>query len=132
MDEQIKKELQEKIDEAQKLFDQKPIVQTIFTTAKPTNTLNAGILMGDGHDRQDLGIQIEKDSVMKIKQINPNFKSNLTLRLLTNDSHTENMVQVGYTTVFFGLLKQVILQMHVGGHCMKPDTDIRDISWEEE
>lgn len=90
--EQIQKELQEKIDKAQKLFDQKPIFQEITTTIKPTNTLNAGILMGSGHDRQDLGIQLEKDSVIKIKQINPNFKENLSLRLLTNDSHTESSI----------------------------------------
>lgn len=89
----IKKELEGKIDEAQKLLNQKPIVQTLETTVKPDNTLNAGIRMGNGHDRQDLGFQLDKDSIIKIKQTNPNFKENLTLRLLTNDSYTESFIQ---------------------------------------
>ncbi|MFS1046757.1 toxin Cry1Ac domain D-VI-related protein [Enterococcus faecium] len=89
----IKKELEGKIDEAQKLLNQKPIVQTLETTVKPDNTLNAGIRMGNGHDRQDLGFQLDKDSIIKIKQTNPNFKENLTLRLLTNDSYTESSIQ---------------------------------------
>ncbi|PCE02221.1 viral enhancin protein [Enterococcus hirae] len=88
----LKKELQDKINQAQKLLNQRPIVYTIETSIKPTNTLNAGILMGNGHDRQDLGFQLEKGSIIKIKQINSNFKENLTLRLLTNDSHTESSV----------------------------------------
>ena len=69
------------------------IIKEIITTEKPLNTLNAGILMGTDHDRQDLGIQLEKDSVIKIKQVNANYKEKLVLRLLTNDSHTET-----YTT----------------------------------
>ena len=88
----LKKELQDKIDQAQQLLNKKPITYTIETSTQPTNNLNAGILMGNGHDRQDLGIQLEKDSIIKIKQVNPNFKENLTLRLLTNDSHTESSV----------------------------------------
>lgn len=49
--------------------------------------------MGNNHDRQDLGIQIEKGSKIKIKQVNPNFKANLKLRLLNDDSHTESSVE---------------------------------------
>lgn len=85
-----KQPLQQKIDQAQKLLDVRPFTKEIMVTEKPTNTLNAGISMGSGHDRQDLGIQLEKNATIKIKQINPKYKENLTLRLLTNDSHTES------------------------------------------
>lgn len=84
-----KQELQEKLDEAQDLLDARPFTQEIMVTGKPTNTINAGIMMGNGHDRQDLGIQLEKDSIIKIKQTNPNFTEDLELYLLTNDSETE-------------------------------------------
>lgn len=91
-DQAVKQELLEKINKAQNLLDQKPIIQTLQTTNKPNNTLNADIRMGNGHDRQDLGFQLEKDSLIKIKQTNPNFKEKLTLRLLTNDSETESSI----------------------------------------
>ncbi|WP_225600196.1 putative mucin/carbohydrate-binding domain-containing protein [Enterococcus faecalis] len=89
-----KNELQIKLDTAKKLFDEniKRTVKEINITVKPTNNLNAGIHMGNGHDRQDLGMQITKDSTIKIKQINPNYKDRLVLRLLTNDSVTESSI----------------------------------------
>lgn len=92
-DSQKKQELQNKLDQEQKFLGTRLFTKELMITGKPTNTLNAGILMGNGHDRQDLGIQLEKNATIKIKQINPNFKENLSLRLLTNDSHTET-----YTT----------------------------------
>lgn len=88
-----RQELQNKLDQEQKFLGTRLFTKELMVTGKPTNTLNAGILMGNGHDRQDLGIQLEKNATIKIKQINPNFKENLSLRLLTNDSHTET-----YTT----------------------------------
>lgn len=48
--------------------------------------------MGQGHDRQDLGIQLAKGATITIKQTNPNYTGNLSLRLLTNDSQTESAV----------------------------------------
>lgn len=66
--------------------------QVIQTTPYPANTANAGIMMGQGHDRQDLGIQLKKGAKITVKQTNPNFSGTLTLRLLTNDSHTESSV----------------------------------------
>ncbi|MFQ6835536.1 MAG: toxin Cry1Ac domain D-VI-related protein [Enterococcus faecalis] len=91
-DGELKRKLQDRVALAQRLFDKKPITKKLFVTAKPTNTLNAGIKMGNGHDRQDLGIQIEKGTKIKIKQTNPNFKEKLILRLLNDDSHTESSV----------------------------------------
>jgi len=87
--EQKKQKLQEKLDQARTILNQRPFTKEIMVTEKPMNTLNAGVLMGNGHDRQDLGIQLEKGTVIKIKQINPQFKENLKLRLLTNDQYTE-------------------------------------------
>lgn len=92
-DSKDKQPLQQKLNQAQQLMNARPFTKEIMVTEKPTNTLNAGILMGNGHDRQDLGIQLEKNSIIKIKQVNPNFKESLSLRLLTNDSQTET-----YTT----------------------------------
>lgn len=73
--------------------------QTIHTTPYPANTANAGILMGQGHDRQDLGIQLAKGATITIKQTNPNYTGNLTLRLLTNDSQTESAVDFSKSNV---------------------------------
>ncbi|MBO1137576.1 putative mucin/carbohydrate-binding domain-containing protein [Enterococcus faecalis] len=87
-----KKELQAKLDRAKKLLIEKKYIKEIMVTERPINNLNAGINMGNGHDRQDLGIQIKKGSIIKIKQINPNYKSPLILRLLTNDSNTESSI----------------------------------------
>ena len=73
--------------------------QLIYTTLYPANTANAGILMGQGHDRQDLGIQLAKGATITIKQTNPNYTGNLTLRLLTNDSQTESAVDFSKSNV---------------------------------
>lgn len=66
--------------------------QEIQTTTFPSNTDKAGITMGQKQDRQDLGIQLAKGSVITIKQTNPNYHGNLTLRLLTNMSSTESSI----------------------------------------
>lgn len=55
--------------------------------------------MGQGHDRQDLGIQLAKGATITIKQTNPNYTGNLTLRLLTNDSQTESAVDFSKSNV---------------------------------
>ncbi|MGL9870203.1 toxin Cry1Ac domain D-VI-related protein [Enterococcus sp. DIV0691] len=73
--------------------------QVINTTPYPSNNEKAGIMMGQGHDRQDLGIQIQKDATITIRQINPKFHGNLKLRLLTNDSRTESSIDFSQTNV---------------------------------
>ncbi|EPH85028.1 putative mucin/carbohydrate-binding domain-containing protein [Enterococcus faecalis] len=98
-DSKDKQPLQQKLDQAQKLLNARPFTKEIMVTEKPTNTLNAGILMGSGHDRQDLGIQLEKNATIKIRQTNPKYKENLSLRLLTNDSHTESYTSFGSNEV---------------------------------
>ena len=73
--------------------------QTIHTTERPAGTLNAGINMGNGHDRQDLGIQLERGSKIKIKQVNPNYNENMNLRLLANGSNKESSISFGKNEV---------------------------------
>ncbi|MFS1148002.1 immunoglobulin-like domain-containing protein, partial [Enterococcus hirae] len=73
--------------------------QTIHTTERPAGTLNAGINMGNGHDRQDLGIQLEQGSKIKIKQVNPNYTENMNLRLLANGSNKESSISFGKNEV---------------------------------
>ncbi|MGX7174154.1 toxin Cry1Ac domain D-VI-related protein, partial [Enterococcus ratti] len=73
--------------------------QEIHTTNLPSNNANAEIRMGQGHDRQDLGLQIQQGATITIKQTNPKFTGNLTLRLLTNDSHTESAINFSKSNV---------------------------------
>ncbi|WP_207695509.1 hypothetical protein DOK67_0000136 [Enterococcus sp. DIV0212c] len=75
--------------------------QTITGVKEPTWLIDAGIRRGHLHDRQDLGFILRKNTVLKIRQSNPNFKENLTLRLLGNDSNVEKELKVGqnWTTI---------------------------------
>lgn len=99
--ETVKLELQNKLNLAQHLLykREKHFFKNINVSEKPDNNLKAGILMGSSHDRQDLGIQLKKGAVIKIKQTNPEFKENLSLRLLNDDSHTESSITVSQNEV---------------------------------
>ncbi|MGN8981014.1 putative mucin/carbohydrate-binding domain-containing protein [Enterococcus villorum] len=85
----------------QKKYDQAYLAlntykKIMFTSPYPGNTAAAGIRMGEDHDRQDLGIQLAKGAKITIRQTNPKFTAQMTLRLLTNNSKTES--SVNFTT----------------------------------
>jgi hypothetical protein len=56
---------------------------------------NAGTKKGLHHDRQHLGVVLSGGQTIKVRQINPAFKSKLMLRLYNDDRNTENSVEFG-------------------------------------
>ncbi|WP_333490660.1 putative mucin/carbohydrate-binding domain-containing protein [Bacillus mobilis] len=69
--------------------------QEINSIKEATWISNAGISKGEYHDRQDLGFILKEKTPLKVRQINPDFKGKLKLRLLSNDSREEKAVDVG-------------------------------------
>ncbi|GAA0116567.1 putative mucin/carbohydrate-binding domain-containing protein [Clostridium senegalense] len=82
----------------------------LYILEDPTWLRQTGFSKGLGHDRQDLGIILPANVQLTIKQVNPNFRGNLTLRLLNdNNKHetsrnfnqTQITVSVPYSSVPF-------------------------------
>ncbi|MGX7418098.1 putative mucin/carbohydrate-binding domain-containing protein [Carnobacterium gallinarum] len=71
------------------------LLKEVTSIPKPTWIFNSGMSKGMYHDRQDLGFILKENTVLSVRQVNPNFKENLTVRLLGNDSKTEKSVSVG-------------------------------------
>ncbi|MFD2386949.1 hypothetical protein [Enterococcus rivorum] len=71
----------------------------VVSIEEPKWIFNSGTNKGKYHDRQDLGFVLGSGSQLKIRQTNPNFKKNLNLRLLGNDSKREKSVNVGSSWV---------------------------------
>ncbi|MFC0233467.1 putative mucin/carbohydrate-binding domain-containing protein [Vagococcus entomophilus] len=67
----------------------------ILSLTQPTWIFNSGMSKGKYHDRQELGFILKEKSILKVRQVNPEFQAKLTVRLLGNDSQTEKSVQVG-------------------------------------
>lgn len=87
----LKKELLNKL----KIVENKINHRVIETTAVPMNTNKAGILMGRNHDRQDLGVQLQKGTKITVRQTNLKYTGNLTIRLLSNASSKESAATFG-------------------------------------
>lgn len=87
----LKKELLNKL----KIVENKINHRVIETTAVPMNTNKAGILMRRNHDRQDLGVQLQKGTKITVRQTNPKYTGNLTIRLLSNASSKESAATFG-------------------------------------
>lgn len=87
----LKKELLNKL----KIVENKINHRVIETTAVPMNTNKAGILMGRNHDRQDLGVQLQKGTKITVRQTNLKYTGNLTIRLLSNTSSKESAATFG-------------------------------------
>lgn len=87
----LKEELLNKL----KIVENKINHRVIETTAVPMNTNKAGILMGRDHDRQDLGVQLQKGTKITVRQTNPKYTGNLTIRLLSNASSKESAATFG-------------------------------------
>ncbi|WP_207696222.1 hypothetical protein DOK67_0002046 [Enterococcus sp. DIV0212c] len=67
----------------------------ITSMKEPTWLFKAGISKGRYHDRQDLGFILKKNVVLKVRQVNPEFKDSLRIRLLSNDSKEETTTTFG-------------------------------------
>ncbi|HIG0362327.1 TPA: putative mucin/carbohydrate-binding domain-containing protein [Clostridium sporogenes] len=61
----------------------------LYTLENPTWLKKTGFSKGLGHDKQDLGIILPANVQLTIKQVNPNFKGNLTVRLLNDNNQHE-------------------------------------------
>lgn len=107
--EQEKTDLLQTLTDAQKLLDQigeivpvnSVLTQEIFTLPQPSHLLKEGRRMAANHDRQDLGIVLEGKTQIQVRQINSQYKSNVTLRLLGNDSKLEmsKTISTEWTTI---------------------------------
>lgn len=107
--EQEKADLLQLLAEAQKLLDQvgeiipenTVLTQEIFTLPRPSHLLNEGRQMAANHDRQDLGIVLEGKTQIQVRQTNSQYKSNVNLRLLGNDSRLEmsKTISSAWTTI---------------------------------
>ncbi|MCU5473486.1 putative mucin/carbohydrate-binding domain-containing protein [Bacillus paranthracis] len=75
--------------------DERTNVKEITSLEEPMWIFQAGISKGKYHDRQDLGFILQRNTPLKVRQTNPNFKDKLTVRLLSNDSKNEKSIQVG-------------------------------------
>lgn len=67
----------------------------ISSIIKPTWIFNAGMSKGKYHDRQDLGFILRENTTLRVRQANPKFKGQLTVRLLGNDTQVEKSIKVG-------------------------------------
>lgn len=67
----------------------------IFNLTRPTWLDKARMSKGINHDRQHLGIILDANKTIRIRQTNPHFTKKLTLRLLNVDSRTEDSALVG-------------------------------------
>ncbi|MCW6068563.1 M60 family metallopeptidase [Clostridium sporogenes] len=61
----------------------------LYNLENPTWFRKTGFSRGLGHDKQDLGIILPANVQLTIKQVNPNFKGNLTVRLLNDNNQHE-------------------------------------------
>ena len=66
----------------------------LYTIGYTAYENGSGVKKGNTQDCQHLGVWIKKDTVLKVRQTNANFKQNLTLRLRNDDSKTENSVTI--------------------------------------
>ncbi|MBC2193914.1 putative mucin/carbohydrate-binding domain-containing protein [Listeria booriae] len=69
----------------------------LYKLENPTWLSKAGVSKGIGHDKQDLGIILPANVELEIRQVNPNFKENLTMELLNDDSQKEKNVAITST-----------------------------------
>lgn len=61
----------------------------LYNLEDPTWFRKTGFSKGLGHDKQDLGIILPANVQLTIKQVNPKFKGNLTVRLLNDNNQHE-------------------------------------------
>ncbi|WP_461615650.1 putative mucin/carbohydrate-binding domain-containing protein [Clostridium sp. Marseille-QA1073] len=71
----------------------------LYTLEDPTWFRKTGFSKGLGHDKQDLGIILPANVQLTIRQVNPNFKGNLTIRLLNDNNQHEASKTFNQTSV---------------------------------
>ncbi|NFK79214.1 enhancing factor [Clostridium botulinum] len=71
----------------------------LYTLENPTWFKKTGFSKGFGHDKQDLGIILPANVQLTIRQVNPNFKGNLTVRLLNDNNQHETSKTFNQTSI---------------------------------
>lgn len=71
----------------------------LYTLENPTWLKKTGFSKGLGHDKQDLGIILPANVQLTIRQVNPNFKGNLTVRLLNDNNQHETSRTFNQTSI---------------------------------
>ncbi|ENJ9652912.1 enhancing factor [Clostridium botulinum] len=71
----------------------------LYTLENPTWFKKTGFSKGLGHDKQDLGIILPANVQLTIRQVNPNFKGNLTVRLLNDNNQHETSRTFNQTSI---------------------------------
>ncbi|MHB8032531.1 enhancing factor [Clostridium botulinum] len=71
----------------------------LYTLEDPTWFKKTGFSKGIGHDKQDLGIILPANVQLTIRQVNPNFKGNLTVRLLNDNNQHETSRTFNQTSI---------------------------------
>nr|WP_205611316.1 putative mucin/carbohydrate-binding domain-containing protein [Clostridium sporogenes] len=71
----------------------------LYNLEDPTLFRKTGLSKGLGHDKQDLGIILPANVQLTIRQVNPNFKGNLTVRLLNDNNQHETSRTFNQTTI---------------------------------
>ncbi|KEI78924.1 enhancing factor [Clostridium botulinum A2 117] len=71
----------------------------LYTLENPTWFKKTGFSKGLGHDKQDLGIILPANVQLTIRQVNPNFRGNLTVRLLNDNNQHETSKTFNQTSI---------------------------------
>ncbi|NFD30035.1 enhancing factor [Clostridium botulinum] len=71
----------------------------MYTLEDPTWLRKTGFSKGIGHDKQDLGIILPANVQLTIRQVNPNFRGNLTVRLLNDNNQHETSKTFNQTSI---------------------------------
>ncbi|KMT62436.1 putative mucin/carbohydrate-binding domain-containing protein [Paenilisteria newyorkensis] len=71
----------------------------LYTLENPTWLRNQQFSKGLDHDKQGLGMVLPKNGTIEIRQVNTNFKGNVTLELLNDDRLEESATTIGSSWV---------------------------------
>ncbi|NFJ85175.1 enhancing factor [Clostridium botulinum] len=71
----------------------------MYTLEDPAWLRKTGFSKGIGHDKQDLGIILPANVQLTIRQVNPNFRGNLTVRLLNDNNQHETSKTFNQTSI---------------------------------
>ncbi|MBC6314424.1 Ig-like domain-containing protein [Listeria grandensis] len=86
---------------ATKIHAEEIHTKEMFSIPPQNWIFNSGMNKGKYHDRQDLGFILSPNTVLKVRQVNPNFKGNVAIRLLADADAVEPLVYAGpeWTTI---------------------------------
>ncbi|MBC1936854.1 enhancin, partial [Listeria grandensis] len=86
---------------ATKIHAEEIHTKEVFSLPPQNWIFNSGMNKGKYHDRQDFGFTLSPNTVLKVRQVNPDFKGTVAIRLLADADAVEPVVNVGseWTTI---------------------------------